>query len=71
MTCKTTHPHFYKKPVQLEDENCDDFLGFNINANNRQVTYNLRPEAWRYSSRPVLCDFDSVGITAENTLLGP
>eukprot|EP00439_Symbiodinium_sp_Y106_P001653 s1990_g1.t1 len=40
--------HFYKKPVQLEDENCDDFLGFNINANNRQVTYNLRPEAWRY-----------------------
>ncbi|CAE7845254.1 unnamed protein product, partial [Symbiodinium sp. KB8] len=28
---------FYKKPVQLEDENCDDFLGFRINANNRQV----------------------------------
>ncbi|OLP93915.1 hypothetical protein AK812_SmicGene24111 [Symbiodinium microadriaticum] len=27
---------FYKKPVQLEDENCDDFLGFRINANNRQ-----------------------------------
>ena len=40
--------HFYKKPVQLEDENCDDFLGFNINANNRQATYNLCPEAWRY-----------------------
>ncbi|CAE7756865.1 unnamed protein product, partial [Symbiodinium microadriaticum] len=28
--------HFYKKPVQLEDEDCDDFLGFCINANNRQ-----------------------------------
>ncbi|CAE7465974.1 unnamed protein product, partial [Symbiodinium microadriaticum] len=28
--------HFYKKPVQLEDENCDDFLDFRINANNRQ-----------------------------------
>ncbi|OLQ04612.1 hypothetical protein AK812_SmicGene12289 [Symbiodinium microadriaticum] len=28
---------FYKKPVQLEDENCDDFLGFRINANNRQA----------------------------------
>ena len=30
--------HFYKKPVQLEDKNCDDCLGFNIfniNANNR------------------------------------
>ena len=40
--------HFYKKPVQLEDEDCDDFLGFNVSANNRQVTYNLRPEAWRY-----------------------
>ena len=25
-----------------------DFLGFNINANSRQVTYNFRPEAWRY-----------------------
>ena len=40
--------HFYKKPVQLEDEDCDDFLGFCINANNRQVSYNLHPQAWRY-----------------------
>ncbi|CAE7466326.1 unnamed protein product, partial [Symbiodinium microadriaticum] len=32
---------FYKKPVQLEDENCDDFLGFRINANNRQALDDL------------------------------
>ncbi|OLP86627.1 hypothetical protein AK812_SmicGene32253 [Symbiodinium microadriaticum] len=40
--------HFYKKPVQLEDENCDDFLDFRINANNRQVSYILHPQPWRY-----------------------
>ena len=28
--------NFYKKPVQLEDENNDNFLGFAINADNRQ-----------------------------------
>ena len=39
---------FYKKPVQLEDENCDDSLGFRINANNRQVSYILHPQHWRY-----------------------
>ncbi|OLP89200.1 hypothetical protein AK812_SmicGene29372 [Symbiodinium microadriaticum] len=41
---------FYKKPVQLEDENCDDFLGFRINANNRQVSYSyiLHSQPWRY-----------------------
>ncbi|CAE7802215.1 unnamed protein product [Symbiodinium necroappetens] len=39
---------FYKKPVQLEDENCDDFLGFRINANDRQVSYILHPQQWRY-----------------------
>ncbi|CAE7730033.1 unnamed protein product, partial [Symbiodinium sp. KB8] len=31
---------FYKKPVQLEDEHCDDVLGFRINANNRQTRIN-------------------------------
>ncbi|CAE6952265.1 unnamed protein product [Symbiodinium sp. CCMP2592] len=40
--------HFYKKPVQLEDEACDGFLGFRIHADNRQITYNLHREAWRY-----------------------
>ena len=28
--------HFYKRPVQHEDENCNDFLGFIITDNNRQ-----------------------------------
>ncbi|CAE7666338.1 unnamed protein product [Symbiodinium sp. CCMP2592] len=40
--------HFYKKPVQLEDEACDDFLGFCIHADNRKITYNLHREPWRY-----------------------
>ncbi|CAE7805157.1 unnamed protein product [Symbiodinium sp. CCMP2592] len=40
--------HFYKKPVQLEDEACDDFLGFRIHADNRKITYNLHREPWRY-----------------------
>ncbi|CAE7653106.1 unnamed protein product [Symbiodinium sp. CCMP2592] len=40
--------HFYKKPVQLEDEACDDFLGFRIHADDRRITYNLHREAWRY-----------------------
>ncbi|CAE7602690.1 unnamed protein product, partial [Symbiodinium necroappetens] len=41
---------FYKKPVQLEDENCDDFLGFRIDANNSQVSYSyiLHSQPWRY-----------------------
>ena len=39
---------FYKKPVQLEDEHCDDVLGFRINANNRQVSYILHSQPWRY-----------------------
>ncbi|CAE7679264.1 unnamed protein product [Symbiodinium sp. CCMP2592] len=39
---------FYKKPVQLEDEACDDFLGFRIHADNRKITYNLHREPWRY-----------------------
>ena len=43
-----TSLNFYKQPVQLEDENCDDFLGFVINANNRQVKYKLHQEPWRY-----------------------
>ncbi|CAE7561495.1 unnamed protein product, partial [Symbiodinium necroappetens] len=37
-----------KKPVQLEDENCDDFLGSRINANNTQVSYILYSQPWRY-----------------------
>ncbi|CAE7316699.1 unnamed protein product [Symbiodinium sp. CCMP2592] len=40
--------HFYKKPVQLEDEACDDFLGLRIHADNRKITYNLHREPWRY-----------------------
>ncbi|CAE7343069.1 unnamed protein product [Symbiodinium sp. CCMP2592] len=40
--------HFYKKPVQLEDDACDDFLGFRIHADDRRITYNLHREAWRY-----------------------
>ena len=40
--------NFYKKPVQLEDENNDNFLGFTINADNRQVRYILHEEFWRY-----------------------
>ena len=40
--------HFYNNPVQLEDENHNDFLGFSINANNRQVAYILHIQPWRY-----------------------
>ena len=40
--------NFYKKPVQLEDENNNNFLGFTIHADNRQIHYILHPEEWRY-----------------------
>ncbi|OLP82705.1 Xylosyltransferase 1 [Symbiodinium microadriaticum] len=40
--------HFYNNPVQLEDENHNDLLGFSINANNRQVAYILHIQPWRY-----------------------
>ena len=39
---------FYPKPIQLEDEEHNDFLGFNINPLCREVTYLLKTEKWRY-----------------------
>ena len=40
---------FYPKPIQLEDEEHNDFLGFNINYPLcREITYLLKTEKWRY-----------------------
>ncbi|CAE7399425.1 unnamed protein product, partial [Symbiodinium microadriaticum] len=46
--------HFYKKPVQLEDENCDDFLGFRINENNRLPSELLRASALTRRGAPAM-----------------
>ena len=56
--------HFYKKPVK----NCDDFLGFNINATTARSPTTCAPKHGDTDchSRPGLCDFDSVGIIAES-----
>ena len=40
--------NFYRKPVQLADEGPNEFLGFIVDANTREVRYNMHPELWRY-----------------------
>ena len=40
--------NFYRKPVQLADEGTNEFLGFIVNANTREVRYQMHPERWRY-----------------------
>ena len=39
---------FYPKPIQLEDEEHNEFLGFRINASRREVSYMIKPETRRY-----------------------
>ena len=39
---------FYPKPIQLEDEEHNEFLGFRINPQCREVTYPMKTEKWRY-----------------------
>ena len=39
---------FYPKPIQLEDEQRNEFLGFHIDASCREVSYLIKPETWRY-----------------------
>ena len=39
---------FYPKPMQLEDEEHNEFLGFRINPLCREVTYMMKAEKWRY-----------------------
>ena len=39
---------FYPKPIQLEDEEHNEFLGFHINPLCREVSYLLKTEKWRY-----------------------
>ena len=39
---------FYPKPIQLQDEQHNEFLGFHINASCREVRYLIKPETWRY-----------------------
>ena len=40
--------NFYREPVQLADESTNEFLGFIVNANTREVRYKMHPELWRY-----------------------
>ena len=65
--------HFYKKPVQLEDENCDDsWASTSMQTTARSLT-TCAPKHGDTDchSRPGLRDFDSVDITADNTSLSP
>ena len=39
---------FYPKPIQLEDEEQNEFLGFQIKSLCREVTYMIKPEKCRY-----------------------
>ena len=39
---------FYPKPIQLEDGEHNEFLGFRINPLRREVSYMMKTEKWRY-----------------------
>ena len=47
---------FHPKPIQLEDEAHNEFLGFRINPLCREVPYMMKTEKWRY---PLPCSAGS------------
>ena len=46
--CELASLDFYPKPIQLEDEEHNEFLGFRINPQCREVSYMIKPQKWRY-----------------------
>ena len=41
------HKHFYQLPVELEDVGTQELLGFDVDANNRTVTYRQPEQPWK------------------------
>ena len=41
------HKHFYQLPVELEDVGTQELLGFDVDANNRTVTYRQPDQPWK------------------------